>query len=161
MLTQNQVIIYLLAKYVDDINLATSLMEMGAMWRKEGRKWKLVQDPIQQEKDIGEGKSPQQLTMEKILWIGNRMVPGIKLTMDLPEFYPNGKCPMLDLQVWVDTCQDHKRIRHSFYQKPTTSPLVFHANGAFGWKAKITTKSEEFRRRLLHMDTAHSRLEKA
>ena len=99
--------------------------------------------------------------MEKILWIGNRLVPGIKLTMDLPEFHDNGKYPMLDLQVWVDTKEDHKRIRHSFYQKPITLPLVFYANGAFGWKAKLTTMSEELRRRFLHMDDAHSQQERA
>ena len=38
--------------------------------------------------------------MERIRWIGDRLVPGIKFTMDLPEFHQNRKCPLLDLQVW-------------------------------------------------------------
>ena len=34
--------------------------------------------------------------------------------------------------------------------------MVFHALGAFDWKMKLTTMSEELRRRLIHMDKAHS-----
>ena len=102
-LVDNEITVFLLAKYVDDINIATALIPPGSAWKKEGRKWKLYVDPDQRAKDLSEGKSPQQLTMEKILWLGDRLVPGIKLTMDLPSFHDNGKCPMLDLQVWVDT----------------------------------------------------------
>ena len=40
----------------------------------------------------------------------------------------------------------HALIRHTFYQKVTTSPLVFYAQGAYGWKAKITTLAEELGR---------------
>ena len=46
-LAENQVIIYLLAKYVDDINIATSVMEPGAVWKMEDRKWRLAQDSAQ------------------------------------------------------------------------------------------------------------------
>ena len=38
--------------------------------------------------------------------------------------------------------------------------MVFHANGAFAWKPKLTTMSEELRRRLLHMDREHTEAEK-
>ena len=48
-------------------------------------------------------------------------------------------------------------IRHSFHEKPVMSPTVFHSNGAHEWRSKVTTMSEELRRRLLHMDTKHSR----
>ena len=89
------------------------------------------------------------------------MVPGIKSTMDLPELHKNGRCPMLDLQVWAEEGREGEesrpaKIRHSFYQKDTTSPLVFHAAGAYSWSPKITTMSEEMRRRLLHMDVDHT-----
>ena len=91
------------------------------MWRMENRKWKLVQDPAQKERYLTEEKSIQRLTMEKILWVGNRLVPGIKLTMDLAELHTNGKCPMLDLQVWVDEIDGKHFIRHSFYKKKVAS----------------------------------------
>ena len=75
---------------------------------------------------------------------------------------------MLDLQVWAEEGKESEggkegrpaRIRHSFYQKDTTSPLVFHAAGAYSWRPKITTMAEEFRRRLLNMDTGHSEKDK-
>ena len=131
-------------------------------WTKIGSKWKLVIDEGKKEEDIREGKTPQERTMDLILWIGNRQIPGIKLTKDLPQYHQTGKCPMLDLQVWSQPSQDggHCVIRHSFYQKETSSPLVFHAHGAYGLRPKIVTMSEEFRRRLLHMDPLHTKKEK-
>ena len=51
---------------------------------------------------------------------------------------------------------DHCRICHSFYEKPITSPLLFHAKGAHGFRTKLVTLTEELRRRLLHMDQHHS-----
>lgn len=63
---------------------------------------------------------------------------------------------MLDIQVWLERKEGFCRIRHSFYQKPTTSPLVFHSEGAHSSKSKILTLSEELHRRLLNMDTYHS-----
>ena len=83
-LEQNQVVVYLLAKYVDDINLATSLIKEEATWIKKGNKWILSQEePHDQEQEsLQTGNSPQETTMKKIMWLGDRLVPGIKLTMD-------------------------------------------------------------------------------
>ena len=58
--------------------------------------------------------------------------------------------------MWLEDRGDHKVIRHTFYQKETTSPLVFHSRGAHPWRSKIITLSEELRRRLRHMDRLHS-----
>ena len=63
---------------------------------------------------------------------------------------------MLDIQVWVEATEEYAIIRHAFYQKPVTSPLFFHSKGAHGWKSKIITLAEEYRRRLLHMDLRYS-----
>ena len=143
-----------MTKYVDDINIATSLIPKGFSWTKEDRKWKLKWSEEQEKLD--EGKSPELVTMEKIRWIGDQLVPGLKLTQDLPENHPSGKCPMLDFQVWAQETGSHVVIRHTFYQKATTSPLVFNAGGAYGWKPKITTLSEELGRRLVNMDLLHT-----
>ena len=63
---------------------------------------------------------------------------------------------MLDLAVWMDETKDAKVIRHTFYEKPTTSPLVFHGRGACALRQKITILGEEVRRRLFNQDTQHS-----
>ena len=94
--------------------------------------------------------------MDLIKEVGDTLVPGLRLTVDLPELHKSGKVPMLDIQVWLEQDQDHSIIRHSFYQKPSTSPLVFHAGGAHNWRSKLITLVEELRRRYLHMDGRHS-----
>ena len=101
-------------------------------------------------------RTEELATIEKIRWLGNRLVPGLKLTVDLPELHPNNKCPMLDIQVWAELRGNHQVIRHTFFEKETASPLVFNASSAYGWKAKITTLAEELRRRLTNMDKLHN-----
>ena len=88
------------------------------------------------------------------------MVKGLKFTSDLPENHESGKCPMLDFQVWAQEIGGNLQIRHTFYQKATTSPLVFHAKGDHIWRSKLVTLDEEVRRRLRNMDTRHSNEEK-
>ena len=66
---------------------------------------------------------------------------------------------MLDLQVWKESGEgpdSHVTIRHTFYEKPVTSPLVFHAQGAHAWRAKLVTLSEEVGRRMKNMDSKHT-----
>ena len=65
-LEDNNINVYLLAKYVDDVNIATSLAKEGSTWNKEGEKWRLVVTNNQKEKDLREGKSPQERTMSLI-----------------------------------------------------------------------------------------------
>ena len=62
--------------------------------------------------------------------MANILVEGIRFTVDLPERHETRKVPMLDLTVWIDTVEGgRKKVRHTFHQKPTTSPLVFHGRG--------------------------------
>ena len=82
--------VYLMAKYVDDINVVTSLIPKGYRWKKQDRKWKLKWSEEQETED--KEKSPELATMDKVRWIGDRLVPGLKLTQDLPENHPSGKC---------------------------------------------------------------------
>ena len=91
-LKENEVAIYLLTKYVDDINVATSIIPKGYGWVRDGRKWVLRWSEDQEMED--RGKSKERSTMEKLRWIGDRLIPGLKLTIDLPENHESGKCPM-------------------------------------------------------------------
>ena len=105
--------------------------------------------------DRKEGKTDAARTFELIREVGDKLIPGLKLTVDLPEFHNSGRCPMLDIQVWMEKHEGRSRVRHSFYQKPSTSPLVFHAGGAHTWRSKIITLAEEMRRRFLNTDWYH------
>ena len=65
-LQDNNINVYLLARYVDDVNIATSLAKEGSTWAKEGEKWRLVITDQQRDKDMTEGRSPQERTMSLI-----------------------------------------------------------------------------------------------
>ena len=67
---------------------------------------------------------------------------------------------MLDVSVWLDREEGYPRVRHSFYEKPITSPLVFHGRGACASRQKIVTLAEEIKRRMLNMDTEHTKEER-
>ena len=82
------------------------------------------------ETDKSKGKTDAARTFDLIREIGDTLILGLKLTVDLPELHQSGRCPMLDIQVWMEEHEGRCRVRHSFYQKPSTSPLVFHASGA-------------------------------
>ena len=62
---------------------------------------------------------------------------------------------MLDVRVWTEEKGQGTTIRHSFYEKPLTSPLVFHNRGACPTKQKIIILAEETKRRLFNQDRAH------
>ena len=94
--------------------------------------------------------------MKKVQEVANMLVEGIKFTIDLPERHGDGRVPMLDLSVWMEDREGSRVICHSYYEKPTTSPLVFHGRGACSTKQKITILSEEVKRRLYNQDKLHS-----
>ena len=89
------------------------------------------------------------------------LIEGIKFTIDLPEKNKSEKVPMLDLAVWMETGDDGvRKIRHNYYEKPTTNPLVFHGRGACAIKQKVVIHGEEVKRRLLNQDREHSEEER-
>ena len=67
---------------------------------------------------------------------------------------------MLDLKVWKEVGEDGIAVvRHTFYEKDVSAPLVFHAKGAHTWRSKLVTLSEEVRRRLRNTDRLHTEAE--
>ena len=62
-------------------------------------------------------RSEELATIEKVRWLGNKLVPGLKLTIDLPELHETKKCPMLDIQVWAEVTGEHSIIRHTFMRR--------------------------------------------
>ena len=91
-----------------------------------------------------------------MLIMANNITKGIKFTVDLPRDNPDGKSPMLDSAVWVErgTSEPGKgdRVRYTYYEKETSSPLVFHAHGAHTWRIKITTLANDTMRHMSNTD---------
>ena len=67
-----------------------------------------------QEVKTRENKSDSVRMIGLVRDIGNKLVIRLKLTVDLPDFHPTGKCPMLDIQVWIEERTCFCRIPHSF-----------------------------------------------
>ena len=78
--------------------------------------------------------------------------------MKNPEYHRTARVPMLDVEVWAGTGEGGQGtlVRHSYYKKPSTSPLVFHARGACPARQKIIILAEEMKRRLFNQDRSHS-----
>ena len=77
--------------------------------------------------------------------IANEIDSMISLTYDVPSNHDTRKMPVLDLQVYLD---EHDRVIHEFYEKPTKNSLVILASSAINWQAKRTILTQEALRRV-------------
>ena len=168
-LDKNRYLSIQLKKYVDDVNLIANIIPRGCYWEPSESApngYKLTWSEQQLHQDNTSGVGDDQRTMTLIAHMSNQIIPGMKFTVDMPSMNASGRVPMLDLAVWMDGAPDSNsetwdRIRHSYYEKPTTSPRVFHCNRAYPWRSKIITLAEETQRQMLNMDRAHSIEERA
>ena len=88
-LEENNVKVYLMTKYVDDINIATEIILSGYGWVQEEGKWRLRWSKEMEELD--KERSEEAATMTKLRMLGDSFIPGLKFTQDLPENHPSGK----------------------------------------------------------------------
>ena len=82
-------------------------------------------------------KSDSKVTMEVIQEVANSVSPMIKLTVETPCNFQNGKLPVLDIMVNINK-SEMNRIDFEFFEKPSKSPLVILASSALSFKKKRT-----------------------
>ena len=93
-------------------------------------------------KSIDEKKSNSKVTMEVVQEIANSINPMIKLTVETPCNYADGKLPVLDVKVNVN-CEEQNRIDFEFFGKPTQNPRVILADSALSFSKKRTILTQE------------------
>ena len=75
--------------------------------------------------------------------MSNGVRPDIQFTAEKREDHPNGRIPMLDIEVW---CEEDKggnqALMYSFYEKMVASDLVILKKSAVDEKTKVTTLSQ-------------------
>ena len=76
------------------------------------------------------------------------LLPSIQVTFDCPSKHPEGRMPLLDLEVWVD---DEEEVVFSFFEKPMASRYTIPVRSAHSWKQKVTNLTREAIRRLLNI----------
>ena len=90
--------------------------------------------------------------------IGNSIHSSIELEVDSPSQHEDGKLPILDLKVWVETRRQSGReeedglsvVLHEFYVKDVASKCVINARSALPWNSKRTILTQEVLRILLN-----------
>ena len=79
--------------YVDDTTDVLVALDPGVKF--DGEKLVKVEDKVDEDKEIPEDKR----TIEILQDIANTIFQCVQFTVDCPSNYPNGKVPVLDLQV--------------------------------------------------------------
>ena len=128
----------LLKIYVDDINGVYGAIKSGA---------KFINGNIEYDEDDENNDAlPDDIrTMIVIRDIANSIEPMITVTTDVPSNHDDGKVPMLDVKVWLES---NKEIFYQFYEKPTKNRYVISKDSAMPISKKIDTLSQEVFRRL-------------
>ena len=120
-------------RFKDDIQIVIESLENGSKI-EDG---KIVVD--EQKKD----RSDSKVTMNVIQEVANSINPMIKLTVETPCNFKDGKLPVLDIKVNINN-----RIDFEFYEKPTQNCRVILASSALSFTKKRTILTQEGLRRL-------------
>ena len=131
----------LYTRFKDDIQIAVTSLEKGST---------IIDDKIiidEEKKITDENKSDSKITMEIIQQISNTVNPMIKLTVETPCNFEDGKMPVLDVKVNVNE-EENDRIDFEFFEKPTKNPRVILADSALSYAKKRTILTQECLRRL-------------
>ena len=116
-------------RFKDDIEIAIESLEKGS---------KLVENEIiidENKKLVDENKSDTKVTMEVIQEIANSINPMIKLTVETPCNFEDGKLPVLDVKVNVNE-KENNRIDFEFFEKPTKNSRVILVTSALSFSKK-------------------------
>ena len=134
--------VYLYKRYVDDQNSGMKALKPGI--RYVDKKLVVVEEEVENDKSIPADQRTAAVCRE----IANTIAPMIQLEEDVPSGHPNGKLPILDLEVWVE----NGVLTHTFYKKPMASRKVIFARSAGAVSEKRSILVQEGMRRLHNCD---------
>ena len=104
--------VHMLRKYVDDVNLLLSLVEKGYRWNSDTERLEWSQEADNEDRAQG-AKTDRERTFRVVQEIASSIVPGIAFTIDLPEFHPSGRVPMLDVEVWIEPREEAREDKRA------------------------------------------------
>ena len=97
-----------------------------------------------------EGVADDERTMKVIQSVASYIHPSIKLTNDYPSIHEDGKVPMLDVKMWIETVEGRRVVLYEHYEKEMATKAVVNAKSALPMQTKRTVLTQEMLRRLLH-----------
>ena len=87
-----------------------------------------------------EALKPDCVTAKVMASIMSSIDPDIQLTWDAPGNNPDGRMPVLDLRLWLETDENGvNRVRFTFYEKPMATQFVIKRESALLWQVKKMT----------------------
>ena len=131
-------------RYIDDTNVVATKTAIGA--RYDGERITISDESITEDEEVPE----DERTMKLIQSVAAHIHPSIRLTIDYPSNHTDGKVPMLDVKMWIETIEDRKVILYEHYEKDMTTKAVINARSALPMRTKRTVLTQEMLRRLLH-----------
>ena len=160
-LEENNVKIYLLRKYVDDVMIVTRNFELGSYWNGTKVKW----NRWIKERHKKSGISRSKLTLDIYKQMANSIHSFLKFTGEVSD--SSEPIPCLDTQCWVGKASEKIQkwydgqdapetqrseegghtILYKFYKKPMASKMGMLGRSAQPEQMKVTTAVEELLRR--------------
>ena len=131
-------------RYVDDTNLSAKQTELGA--RYDGTNIVVTEETRIQD----EGVMKDERTMKFLQSVANSIHPSIRMTIDYPTKYEEGKVPMLNVKMWIGEFGGRLQIMYEHYEKEMATKAVLHASSAIPFKMKRTVLTQEMLRIMLH-----------
>ena len=128
-------------RFKDDIQIVIEAIETGS---------KIVIDKIvidEKKKLLDENRTDSKVAMDIIQELANSIDPMIKLTVETPCNFQDGKLPVLDVKVNINE-KENCRIDFEFFEKETKYPKVILADSALSFSKKRTILTQEGLRRL-------------
>ena len=131
-------------RYVDDTNTIAKKSEVGA--RYDGERIIITDTSIDEDQGIPDDKR----TMTLLQSVAAHIHPSIRITIDYPSNYMDGKIPMLDVKMWIADVDGRKMVLYEHYEKEMATKAVMHAMSAIPMQTKRTVLSQEMLRILIH-----------
>ena len=143
-LNQINVKLKLHQRYVDDSNVGGKATPLGA--RYDGERLLINEITVAEDEQI----PADERTMRLLQQVASYVHPSIRLTIDCPSRHVDGKCPMLDVKMWIALVNQERKIVYEHYEKEMTTKAVIHARSAISMQVKRTVLTQEVLRILLH-----------
>ena len=162
---ENNIEIFLLRKYVDDVLLICENLPLGSRWM-EG---KITHSAEAEQEDLGQNRTVEQVTMTVMKDVADSQIAFLKFTGEHSEGETK-KVPVLDSKLWYgkpeakekwfqmestnteevpgqDWSETEDTILYSFYSKPMSNKLTMLRRSAVPESTKVSTMSSEILRR--------------
>ena len=110
-------------------------------------------DITEDTREEDEGVPDDERTMKFLQTVANSIHPSIRMTIDYPTKYAEGKVPMLDVKMWITKIRDKWKVLYEHYEEwlqGMATKAVIHATSAIPFKMKRTVLTQEMLQILLH-----------